>query len=59
MKTVMIDDAGTAKTIAYKGRTITYRWRSHTADQWEGWQRKTPEGWVAIHDKELIKALEK
>ena len=55
---LIIDDAGPARTIEYKGRTITYRWRSHAADQWVGWQRKTPEGWVPINDAELIAMIE-
>ena len=53
------DDAGPALTIEHKGRTITYRWRSHAADQWVGWQRKTPEGWSAITDPELIALLDR
>lgn len=56
---ITVDEATPPRTIEHDGRTITYRWRSNPSDNWEGWQRRTPEGWVAIRDDALIAKLEK
>lgn len=57
-KAPIADYVGPSHTIVYGGRVITYRWRSHAADQWEGWQRRTLDGWEAIRDADLLKELD-